>query len=479
MINEYRIVHTCGICEEICEAENLKNHSCLEGYNNYLINENTIYFYPVLDNGTAIIRRSAINNEKKIMVEPFQQAYTSAATSNKIKTHRRTSKFNFNDEETLILEVRNRSALWNYSLPLKERNLKIKKQLWEEIAQIFNRKFSVEELKLKFKSLHDTFRKIIHSEHQVSGSTRKNFTTKWPHYQSMQYLRDPCLDKTTMFNIEIDERNRTLNTSINDDDVESILPDNGTTIIRRGAVNNEEKIVTEPFQRTTRSAATSNKIKTHKRTSKFNFDDEETLILEVQNRPALWNYSLPLKERNGKIKKQLWEEIAQILNRKFSVEELKLKFKSLHDTFRKIIHSEHQASGSTRKNFTTKWPHYQSMQYLRDPCLDKTRIFNIEIDEKKRISNTSINDDDVESILPDSTERRKKPRNEGNTNGLERITLCQSNNDFFSSPPSVPDEIDSFLSSVGHRLRRMPSREQLDIMQQIFDITYRALIKNE
>ena len=65
-----------------------------------------------------------------------------------------------------------------------------------------------------------------------------------------------------------------------------------------------------------RTSTTLNKTKTSKRTSKFNFDDEETLILEVQNRPSLWNYSLSLRERNGKLKKQCWEEIAQIFNGK-------------------------------------------------------------------------------------------------------------------------------------------------------------------
>ncbi|XP_036147003.1 uncharacterized protein LOC118647022 isoform X2 [Monomorium pharaonis] len=305
MEDDFRIVHTCGICEEICEVENFKSHSCLEGYNNYMIDENTLYFYPVLDDGTTIIRRSEINNQEKIVAEPFQQVRTST---------------------------------------------------------------------------------------------------------------------------------------------------------------------------------TLNKTKTSKRTSKFNFDDEETLILEVQNRPSLWNYSLSLRERNGKLKKQCWEEIAQIFNGKFSTEELKIRFKSLHDTYRKIIHSEHQASGSARQDITKKWSHYASMQYLRDSCLYKTTMSNIGINE--RIHNpSSANDDEdkLESIQTgigkDSTERRKKPRKEETTNAIERIAdaICQPNDFLLPSPP-MPDEIDSFLSTVGHRLRRMSPRVQLDLMQEIFDITYRALI---
>lgn len=127
--------------------------------------------------------------------------------------------------------------------------------------------------------------------------------------------------------------------------------------------------------------------------ARFNFDDEELLITEVQNRPALWDFTLPLKERNVRTKNKLWEEIAQILlgkNKlkrklrnyvsqeivhsisivgKFTATTLKLKFKSLHDTFRKIIQSEHCASGSARKMTTRQWSHYESMQFLRDSCL--------------------------------------------------------------------------------------------------------------
>lgn len=56
---------------------------------------------------------------------------------------------------------------------------------------------------------------------------------------------------------------------------------------------------------------------------------------------------------------------------KFNAEVLKSKFKSLHDTFRKIVQSEHHASGSARKDNMKKWSHYESMQYLHDSCLYK------------------------------------------------------------------------------------------------------------
>ncbi|XP_036149088.1 uncharacterized protein LOC118647755 [Monomorium pharaonis] len=111
--------------------------------------------------------------------------------------------------------------------------------------------------------------------------------------------------------------------------------------------------------------------------AKLNYDDEETLILEVQLREPLWNYKLPLPQRSIKIIKNLWQEVANALNGKITANECKVKFKSLHDTYRRIIRSETNASGSARKDAGKKWPHYDSMTFLLDSCLLKTTVSNI------------------------------------------------------------------------------------------------------
>ncbi|XP_067213412.1 uncharacterized protein [Linepithema humile] len=83
---------------------------------------------------------------------------------------------------------------------------------------------------------------------------------------------------------------------------------------------------------------------------KLNFDEKELLILEVQKRPPLWDYSLPLMQRRCTIKQRLWAEIVLALNGKISIEKAQKKFKSLHDTYRKIIQSEKRMSGSARRD---------------------------------------------------------------------------------------------------------------------------------
>ncbi|XP_024875463.1 uncharacterized protein LOC112456894, partial [Temnothorax curvispinosus] len=142
----------------------------------------------------------------------------------------------------------------------------------------------------------------------------------------------------------------------------------GTTIVRRSNINNVEQLVDEPFyDNCGRKRKVSGQVKqiSNKRSklndsagNKLNFDDVEFLILEVEKRPPLWDYSLPLLQRKSTIKQRLWSEIALALNGKISAEETQKKFKSLHDTFRKIIQSEQRMNGSPRKDTIQKWPHY-------------------------------------------------------------------------------------------------------------------------
>lgn len=59
---DYELVQTCGVCEKICDQKDINTHGCLEGYNSYTVDPNTLYFYPLADDGITIVRRSDINN---------------------------------------------------------------------------------------------------------------------------------------------------------------------------------------------------------------------------------------------------------------------------------------------------------------------------------------------------------------------------------------------------------------------------------
>ncbi|KYN02829.1 hypothetical protein ALC62_06345, partial [Cyphomyrmex costatus] len=164
------------------------------------------------------------------------------------------------------------------------------------------------------------------------------------------------------------------------------LADDGVTIIKSRVpnINKNERVTTQSHKKnidfvTSKQGILSEQNSCEKQRNsdeglkaKLNHDDEETLILEVQLREPLWNYKLPLSLRNVKITKNLWQEVANALNGKITANEAKMKFKSLHDTYRRLIRLETSASGSARKNNGKKWPHYDSMEFLRDSCLLKT-----------------------------------------------------------------------------------------------------------
>ncbi|XP_018401690.1 PREDICTED: uncharacterized protein LOC108778878 [Cyphomyrmex costatus] len=152
----FEFVQTCGVCEQICNEANIKDHDCLDGYSSYIVNPKTLYFYPLADDGVTIVRRSNVNNTEQLVQEPFYHEdrsniiqipqSTDSTERQKIseplkKVSRKYSKINentriklnFDDEELLILEVQKRPSLWDYSLPLvpsviaqlEERKLKL------------------------------------------------------------------------------------------------------------------------------------------------------------------------------------------------------------------------------------------------------------------------------------------------------------------------------------------------------------------
>ncbi|GAB1867765.1 Histone H3 [Camponotus japonicus] len=154
-------VMTCGVCEIICDTDNITKHECLEGYAEYYVDENTCYFYPMCEDGSLL---SLVDNEELTVQES-----SSLITTNKRKNIRK--KLNIDEkqkllelEEHLILEVHTREPLWNPQIELSLRSRKATAQLWKEVSEALNEKLSATEAKAKFKSLHDTYRRIISTE---------------------------------------------------------------------------------------------------------------------------------------------------------------------------------------------------------------------------------------------------------------------------------------------------------------------------
>jgi len=52
--------------------------------------------------------------------------------------------------------------------------------------------------------------------------------------------------------------------------------------------------------------------------SALSCDDEELLILSVQERRPLWDFTIPLEQRCQRLTKKLWDEVFEILGGKKS-----------------------------------------------------------------------------------------------------------------------------------------------------------------
>ncbi|KYN07826.1 hypothetical protein ALC62_01199, partial [Cyphomyrmex costatus] len=197
-------VQTCGLCETICNLNNVATHDCLRGYFNYTTDEN-LYFYPLLDDGVTIVRRSLVQGSEVIATVPLQSnnivfiQCTYIIDSNNIQptlnTGQKKEKLSLEEEGTLILEVQCRQPLWNFRLPLAQRNNKITKCLWQEASNAINGKLNAIGCKNKFKNFHDIYRRLINSEKLPNGSASKSNIYKWRHAKIMEFLRDSCLQK--------------------------------------------------------------------------------------------------------------------------------------------------------------------------------------------------------------------------------------------------------------------------------------------
>ncbi|KYN15194.1 hypothetical protein ALC57_12584 [Trachymyrmex cornetzi] len=149
----------------------------------------TVWFYPWYkdkENGD-IIRKSVlpggvegIVSESRIIQQntgdPHSQAITSFHVSGDL-------------DERLIEEVRKHEPLYNFRLPLSQRGRKQTKQLWQDISNELNGEISAEGAAKYWKSLRDTFMKIIAEERQPSGSSRVR-RKKWRFYDHMSFVRD-------------------------------------------------------------------------------------------------------------------------------------------------------------------------------------------------------------------------------------------------------------------------------------------------
>ncbi|XP_011861240.1 PREDICTED: uncharacterized protein LOC105558262 isoform X3 [Vollenhovia emeryi] len=178
--DEMATLQTCGVCGTLCNVDEVSDHVCLKGYGCY-INKAERYFYPLLDDGRTYLCRVYIDGVEKVVQTDID------------------TTFNQN------IPVQCRRPLWDSNQPVSEKSRKIRKRLWKEVADELNGVLDAAAVQQKFKSLRDTYRKIIQSEQYFPSGSRRNKNDgdcyKWRHYNAMEFLRDTSLSKDTSSNI--------------------------------------------------------------------------------------------------------------------------------------------------------------------------------------------------------------------------------------------------------------------------------------
>ncbi|XP_011861239.1 PREDICTED: uncharacterized protein LOC105558262 isoform X2 [Vollenhovia emeryi] len=202
--DEMATLQTCGVCGTLCNVDEVSDHVCLKGYGCY-INKAERYFYPLLDDGRTYLCRVYIDGVEKVVQTDIDTTFNQNILTSKRKASKKSKKLSLEEENNLILAVQCRRPLWDSNQPVSEKSRKIRKRLWKEVADELNGVLDAAAVQQKFKSLRDTYRKIIQSEQYFPSGSRRNKNDgdcyKWRHYNAMEFLRDTSLSKDTSSNI--------------------------------------------------------------------------------------------------------------------------------------------------------------------------------------------------------------------------------------------------------------------------------------
>ncbi|KYN26852.1 hypothetical protein ALC57_03767 [Trachymyrmex cornetzi] len=176
------IVYTCGLCEMICNADEIRSHPCLDSFTQFYMDEQH-YFYPQCDDG-KILRRSLVDGiEKNVLKMPNNAEESTEET--KIPNEEDFDVENLPENENLpkifiegrlIEAIRRRPPLWNFKLPVAQRDVRSKEKLWLDVVAVMKDVITVADTKKKWKSLSDTFRRYRKNMQLPSGSAAQKMS---------------------------------------------------------------------------------------------------------------------------------------------------------------------------------------------------------------------------------------------------------------------------------------------------------------
>ncbi|KAI3362555.1 hypothetical protein L3Q82_012262 [Scortum barcoo] len=256
-------------------------------------------------------------------------------------------------ERALIAFFSKHSCLWNHkSESYKNRQLRWK--TLEHLRVLLSAhpppvRFTVEDIKNKFKNLRTTFQRQYKMV-KASKVCRSDdvFVPQWKHYQQLMFLQG-CWDQ--------DDGPDDLPLSpltVSQEDNQPVLTSPGLMI----------SVLPAPSTSSSSPCVSSNMtVKCH-----WTEDRERAVIAFYSEHNCLWNKKSE-NHNNRQLRLRLLEALSNQLSDhsvSFSVEDIKCKFKNL----RTVFNREYKAVQASRadKLYVSKWKHYQQLLFLCESC---------------------------------------------------------------------------------------------------------------
>ncbi|XP_077257647.1 uncharacterized protein LOC143894867 isoform X4 [Temnothorax americanus] len=205
---------TCGVCTATIVRKNIKSHQCVQQWHGITIESESQIFYLTNERGECLARVICDGKEQIVLInkESLGQSYLKQIQIGNEVTKSINLSVDSDDDsvlcstavnkniidELLIEEVRKRPPIYDYTLPLSFRGRHKVAELWAEISNALKGHLSAEEAKKKWKSLKDTYSKLVADEKKLSGSARSQQKPPWKHFEAMSFLRSVSKHKPDM-----------------------------------------------------------------------------------------------------------------------------------------------------------------------------------------------------------------------------------------------------------------------------------------
>ncbi|XP_071571464.1 uncharacterized protein [Temnothorax nylanderi] len=222
---------------------------------------------------------------------------------------------------------------------------------------------------------------------------------------------------------------------------------------------------------------------------------DEILITAVQMRPCLWNHTIDVKKRTTLKVRDAWcDVLKELKDYKFTVEDVKKRWRNLRDSFNKAKKKKNtylrSGSAAPTTSDDSTFRHYDNMLFLIDKLKSRPTTSNIlpmshscdsneaplistasdinEIEESM-IDNDSLSTSGINSNISGNNsfiDHTKRPKNKHEDNEFQKQLVN------IISECNKPDN--GFLLHLGDILQRLPYKERRTLEKEILDLAYKA-----